>query len=142
MRGSLNFGKRKATDLKGNARVFLPKKVKNFETEARLEMLRVESLATFRTFMEEKCNKFGGQKSNLTKKQLKGLASLKTRMKNGEIVVVPTDKTGNFTVMSRESYVRAGLEHVRGDKVANWGIIEEAQKEVNGHVSMVLAQQC
>ena len=30
---SLNFGKRRATDLKGNARVFLPKRVKNFETE-------------------------------------------------------------------------------------------------------------
>ena len=30
---SLNYGKRRATDLKGNARVFLPKRVKNFETE-------------------------------------------------------------------------------------------------------------
>ena len=135
---SLNFGRRRATDLKGNARVFLPKRVKNFETEANLEMLRVELLAIFRQFMEQKCNKKGEQKSNLTRPQLKGLVSLKTRIKNGEIVVVPTDKTCNFTVMSRESYLKAGLEHVRGDKVTNWKSIKEAQREVNGHVSMLL----
>ena len=33
---SLNFSRRRATDLKGNSRVFLPKKVKDFETEAKL----------------------------------------------------------------------------------------------------------
>ena len=52
--------------------------------------------------------------------------------------MVPTDKTGNFTIMSRSSYLEAGLEHVRGDNVASWNTIEEAQKEVNGHMSMLL----
>ena len=79
----------------------------------------MESLAVFKNFMEQNCKKNGSQKSNLSRSQLKGLASLKTRIKNAEIVVVPTDKTGNFTIMSRSSYLEAGLEHVRGDNVAS-----------------------
>ena len=135
---SLNFSKKRATDLKGNSRVFLPRKVKSFEVEAKLEMLRVESMAIFKQFIEEKCGKNGRQKSNLSKSQIKGMVSLKTRIKNGEIVVIPTDKTGKFTVMSRASYEQAGLAHTRGDTEAGWSEIEEAQREVNGHVSMLL----
>ena len=101
-KGSLNFSRRRATPLKGNSRVFFPRKVKNFDTEAKLEMYRVESLAVFRQFLREKCGKFGRQKSNLSKCQLKGLLSLKTRIKNGEIAVIPTDKTGNFTRIDKK----------------------------------------
>ena len=36
------------------------------------------------------------------------------------------------------AYVQAGLEHLRGDKLADWNTIEDAQREVNGHVSMLL----
>ena len=88
-------------------------------------------MATFKQFMAEKCGKNGRQKSNLTKSQVKGMISLKTRIKNGEIVVVPTDKTGKFSVMSRASYEQAGLAHTSGGTEAEWGEIEEAQREVN-----------
>ena len=36
---SLNFTKRRVTDIKGNARVIMPKRVKNFDEESRLDML-------------------------------------------------------------------------------------------------------
>ena len=123
---SINFSRRRVTDLKGNSRVFLPKKVKSFDIEAKLEMMRVECMATFKQFMAEKCGK-----SNLTKSQVKGMLSLKTRIKTGEIVVVPTDTTGKFSVMSRASYEQAGLAHTSGGTEAEWGEIEEAQREVN-----------
>ena len=124
--------------VKGNSWVILPKRMKNFEIEAKLEMFRVEAKGIFRQFLEEKCNKYGAQKSNLSKPQLKGLKSLKTRIKEGEIVGIPTDKTGNFAVMSRDTYVMSGLKHTRGDVEVGWDLVEEAQKEVNGHVAMIL----
>ena len=134
----LNYAKRRVTDVKGNSRVILPKRMRNFETEAKLEMFRVESKGVFKQFLAEKCRKNGAQKSNLTKSQLKGLKSLKTRLKDGELVVVPTDKTGNFAVLTRETYLVSGMKHTRGDIEVGWKEVEEAQKEVNGHVAMIL----
>ena len=135
---SLNFARKRVTDIKGNSRVILPKKVKNFDLEARLEMFRTECMGTFKQFMSENCGKYGKQKSNLTKAQLKGLKSLKTRIENAEIVVLPTDKTGNFAIMTCETYLKSGMKHTRGDIEVGWECLEEAQREVNGHVSMLL----
>ena len=79
-----------------------------------------------------------GKKSNLTKAQLKGLKSLKARIENAEIDVLPTDKTGNFAIMKRETYLKSGMKHTRGDEEVGWEYLEEAQSEVNGHVSLIL----
>ena len=66
---SMNLSKRRATDLKGNARVIFPKRSKDFETEAKIEAFRVQALAEFRQYRDEKCSKGGKQPSNLTKSQ-------------------------------------------------------------------------
>ena len=86
---SFNFARKRVTDIKGNSRVILPKKAKDFELEAKLEMLRTEYMGIFRQYLRENCGKYGKQKSNLTKSQLKGLKSLNQRIDNAEIVVVP-----------------------------------------------------
>ena len=125
---SLNLARRRVTDIKGNSRVILPKKVKNFEVEARLELLRIECMAVFKKYIEDECQGDGKQKSNLNKTQLKGLLSLKKRIDNAEIVILPTDKTGRFAIMTRETYLQSGLKHTRGDKKVTWDILEEAQK--------------
>ena len=135
---SLNLARRRVTDIKGNSRVILPKKVKNFEVEAKLELLRIECMAVYKKYIEENCQKDGKQKSNLTKNQIKGLLSLKKRIDNAEIVILPTDKTGRFAIMTRETYLQAGLKHTRGDIKVTWEVLDEAQKEINGHVAMLL----
>ena len=135
---SYNFAKRRVTDVKGNSRVISPKKMKNFEIEAKLEMLRIELMGEFRQFVSEKCGKNGRQPSNLTKAQLNGLKTLKARIENAELVVIPTDKTGNFAVLTRETYEMAGLKHTRGDEEVGWCELDKAQKEVNGIVAMIL----
>ena len=137
-RVSLNFAKRRVTDIKGNSRVILPKKMRNFEQEAALQMFRTECMGVFRQYVAQNCGKYGKQKSNLSRRHLKGLKSLKLRIQNAEIVIVPTDKTGNFAVLTREGYVEAGMKHTRGDQEAGWDELEQAQKEVNGHVAMIL----
>ena len=61
---------------------------------------------------------------------------MKSRIQICELIVIPTDKSGNFAVMTRESYAKAGLEHAKKDLSVGWNEIKEAQKEINGHVSM------
>ena len=134
----LDLGRRRATDCKGNSRVHFPKKSGNFEIEAKLQTLRTEAMEEFRSFLAKNCQKGGKQNSNLTKSQELGLKSLKKRVKEGEIVVLPTDKSGNFAVMSRRTYEVAGLKHVSEDEVVGWDVIKEAQKEINGHVAMAI----
>ena len=136
--GEFNFANRRVSDIKGNARVILPKKAKNFNIEANLEMLRTECMYAFRQYTNEKCGNKGEQVSNLSREELKGMKSLKTRIKDAELVVVPTDKTGKFAVMSRETYEVSGGKHTRGDILAGWNKLEESQKEINGHVSMMV----
>ena len=53
-------------------------------------MIRSECMGTFQQYVAQNCGKYGSQKSNLSKKQLKGLKSLKQRIQNGELVIVPT----------------------------------------------------
>ena len=102
-RGILDMRKRRATDIKGNSRVILPRKMRSFDEEAKLEMMRQDLRGVYGQYMREKCGPRGLQNSNLTMREIKGLKSLKKRVKEGEIVILPTDKTGLFTVMSRET---------------------------------------
>ena len=137
-KGILDMRKRRATDVKMNSRVILPKKMRGFEEEAKLEMLRQELRGVYGRYMREKCGPRGIQKSNLSMREIKGLKSLKKRVKEGEIVILPTDKTGLFTVMSRDTYLACGLSHTKGDRQVDWDDLKLAQSELNGHTSMMI----
>ena len=133
---SFDFSKRRATDLKGNSRVYFPKKARSLEDEARLEALRVELMRTFRNYVGNFCKEGGKQTSNLSASQARGLKSLKKRVADGEVVIVPTDKSGRLAIMTRAAYMEAGLKHTLKDKLVGWQEIKDSQKELNGHVSM------
>ena len=135
---TLDFTKRRVTDLKGNSHVTLPKAGGNFNMEAKLEALRTEAMGVNSRYLEENCGKGGRQKTNLNSSQVKGMKSLLKRVKDGEIMVVPTDKTSKLAVMSRAAYIKAGLAHTVGDKEVGWVELKEAQSELNGHVAMLI----
>lgn len=61
--------------------------------------------------------------STLTKAETRGLKSLQKRIKEGDIVVMETDKSGRFSVISLEEYLEADDIHVRDD-------IEITEKEL------------
>ena len=105
---SLNMARRKVTDCKGNSRVIFPKKMCDLDFESRLDMFRLEAMGIFQEYVKKNCNDNGKQQSNLNKSQSRGLKSLRKRIKEGEIVITPTDKTGNLAVFSRESFEEAG----------------------------------
>ena len=134
---TMNFGRRRATDCKGNSRVFFPRKARTVEEEMSLQTLRDMLMVTFRKYVDEKCGKEGKQCRNLSKVQEAGLKSLKKRVKEGEVMIVPTDKSGSLAVMSRTAYVESGMSHTRKDKEVRWEEIRDSQRELNGHVSML-----
>ena len=135
---TLDLGRRRATDVKGNSRVIFPRKARTLGEESALETLRMELFTLFSQYVGENCDSKGEQKSNLTRGEEEGLKSLRKRVKEGDIVIIPTDKSGNLTVMSRSTYLEAGMAHTRKDLEVGWDSIKESQRELNGHVSMMI----
>ena len=136
--GKFNYGRKRATDLKGNTMVVLPGQRKKFQDEANLEMLRAEFKGCFKEYVRKHCNDRGEQESNLTKGETVGLKSLKKRFKEGNIVILPTDKSGRFSIMSMDNYLKAGEIHTRKDEEVNMETIVKTQTELNGNVSMMI----
>ena len=54
-------------------------------------------------------------------------------MKEGEIIVLQTDKTGKFGVVDRQTYLQMGEEHLKGAKITNWDKVRETERLFNGH---------
>ena len=61
-------------------------------------------------------------------------------MKNadGDLVILPTDKSGRFAVMSKNTYITAGMVHVKDDIEVRVDEMRANQKLINGAVSMIL----
>ena len=87
----------------------------------------------FGDYKKEKCNKMGGQMPNLTKSQQEGLDSLKKRIKNMEVVICTTDKSGKFAIVGIEEYKRMGLKHTLKDKVITEEQAAKFQRQLIGH---------
>ena len=61
-----------------------------------------------RKMHESGCDDKGNQKkSNLSNSQKRGIEKLKKRIKNGEVVISTTDKSGKLTVSTREKLQKA-----------------------------------
>ena len=133
-----SYAKKKVTDFKGNSRVTFPREVGKYEDEAALEMLRMELTEVFKKYCGEKCMKGGVQTSNLSKSEMNGMKSLQKRVSKGEILVVPTDKSGRFAVMSVPTYELAGSAHTKKDEEVSPSVVRSTQTELNGNVSMLI----
>ena len=135
--GNLDMRKRKATDVKHNTRVGLPKALKPSE-EAMIEVRKAEWMRVFRELAAEVCDEKGQQQSNLTPAQRRGLQKLRKRIKEGELIVCMTDKSGKLSVMSIENYQKAGSVHTEKDEEVDLNFVKNNQKEVNAHTAMWL----
>ena len=54
-------------------------------------------------------------------------------MKNVELVVACTDKSGNLCAISKEKYEAMGMIHTKVDKEINWAELEDTQRQLTGH---------
>ena len=133
---NINFGRAKPTGWKGNKRVTLPKGG-SAQLEGFLEVRRRQAVKIY-----DACLKILGQDEdgdrvkleNLTAKDRRGLESLKRRVKEKEIIVCRTDKSGRFAVLSREQYIKAGEAHTDKDLEVELEEAEEIQRVLNGHM--------
>ena len=88
----------------------------------------------YKKYREEVCNKKGEVRGNLTEDEKDGLKSLQKRIKEQEIIILKTDKSGKLCVTTREEYRKMGEEHTNKDEVIDRKGIIEKERQRNGHV--------
>ena len=71
---------------------------------------------------------------NLSAGGKRGLNKLRKRVKNKEIIICQTDKSGRFAVLTYEQYIKAGNAHTVKDREINLDEAEEIQRILNGHM--------
>ena len=129
---TFDYRKRRVTDLKECARVTLPKPLTP-EEESKIEVRKRTQKEIYEKYRTKNTNHKGEQKSNLTKKEKEGLDSLQKRIKEDEIIIMKTDKSGKFVVTTPEAYVNMGKEHTDKDEEISWETVQKLEKTVNAH---------
>ena len=72
---------------------------------------------------------------NLNARHQAGLRCLEKRVKNQEIVVFQTDKSGRFSVDTRTNYLLAGEVHTANDETITRKKCLEIEDEMNAHLN-------
>ena len=67
-------------------------------------------------YIERNCNEKGEQKTNLSKDELKGLISLKKKIRDKKLVVMATDKSNKLAITTLENYKSMGEVHTARDR--------------------------
>ena len=106
------------------------------EYEAGIEIRRSLYNKTVQEFIGGHCDENGEQESNLTEKERMGLKRLRKRIMSGELLVLKTDKSGKFALISREKLKEIGEEHTAGDRKIERKEVNEREKVLNGHSTM------
>ena len=125
-------GKKRVTDLEECSRVVLPKPL-SVRRETEIEMRREAHNNVYQEYRREFCNKEGEQKMNLTEEERLGLKRIQKRIKDGDMIVMKTDKSGKMSVTDRENYVKMGQEHVKDDKRIDREEVKKIDKLMNEH---------
>ena len=112
---NFDHGAKRCTDLPENSRVGLPGLCYSIP-ESGIEMLITNILKTFNKYQKRVCNEKGEQKSNISRTEQRGLRELRKRIKNHEILILKTDKSGKLTVITRDEYLKMGLEKCSNDE--------------------------
>ena len=128
-----NLGKLKATDVRNNPKIYLPKP-RPYREEQVLESKEQVYLDTWMAYQNEHCNAKGDQlETNLTNSEERGKDKLLKRVELGEIIISETDKSQNFTVSTPDSYIEQGNKHVAKDRKISWGQYKAINNEVMQH---------
>ena len=88
----------------------------------------------FKNFLDKETNK-GRQNFNLDAQIAKGLKSVSDRIKEGELIVVETDKSGKMLPCDAESYIKMGEVHTSKDQEVNMDTVKEKAADHDSHVS-------
>ena len=123
---TFNFANMRGTDLPFNKRITLPRSL-DIDSEIKLR--------TLGTSLKNAINTAAGTRieSNLSRQQQAGLKSLQERVKNHEIVVFLTDKSGRFSVDTPTNYLAAGEQHTANDETITKKECRDIEGVMNAH---------
>ena len=128
---TLNLANMQATAYKHNKEVFLPNP-ESPSKETSHEFRKREMLSLFDRASKSISDK-GKVNSNLSTSELKGLKSLRNRISKGELLVVNTDKSKRFCILSPKQYLESGSAHTDKDLEIDPHQIKKIQTVVNNH---------
>ena len=74
------------------------------------------------------------KETNLTEKEARGKQKLQKRIRNGEIVIYPTDKSGKLVACLPSTYLKAGLVHTSKDEQVEWSELPKVEQLINRHM--------
>ena len=113
--GKLQMSKMRVTDAKYDVRSYPPREA-GTKDEMRIQMRREECMDEFCKVKKELCDKKGRLKntnSNMTIEEQSGKKSIMRRMKEGEIIITTTDKSGKYAVIEPDLYKQAAEVHIK-----------------------------
>ena len=76
--------------------------------------------------------------SNLTQSERRGLKKIRKRIKDDQIVVLKTDKSGKLAIMAKEEYLKIGLSKIEKDRKLTRTEIKKNEEKINSHTRMIL----
>ena len=97
----------------------------------------LKSIERYVRSVKTRCDKRGKQEDNLSPQQRLGLDQLQRRIKDQDLVVVLTDKSGKFAICSKEIYRSLGVPYVKGDREIKNKEVTKIQATLKGHSAMV-----
>ena len=136
--GKVDMAKHRVTNSCQNTRVFLPKPMA--ATREAMLAVHMSEWERVRVAIKKELadNEKSEQKTNLSKNQKRGLISLVRRIKSGELIIIQTDKTGKFAILTMEDYLAAGMVHASKDEEVTEDFVKSNQRVLNGHCSLWL----
>ena len=123
---TFTFAEMRGPDMPFNKRITLPSPL-DIDTEVKLRSLGASLKRTIEAASSDKVE------TNLTKQQHAGLKKLDKRIKNNEIVVFQTDKSGRFAVDTPANYLQAGEQHTANDEVITREEYLQIEDTMNAH---------
>ena len=100
---TINFSKQRVTDLPFNRRITVPPP-RDDTSEIVFANMKTRIINAAQRYIDLNCDSKGNiRNQNVDKSELEGLKSLKKRVNDGEILIVPTDKSDRLPV---ESFIK------------------------------------
>ena len=131
---TLNYANLKATDIPTVQRLF-PPKPGNLKQEKTLEKLSDKLMKIAEEYKNENCDSKGNFiRNNLNKEENLGIKEIKDKIKQKDIVIFSTDKSGKFSVDTPENYEKALSVHTQKDKEITNDRVRSIETTINHHM--------
>ena len=131
---TLNYANLRATDIPTVSRLHPPKPA-SIKKEKIMDNIKEKLLDTVFEYKKEHCDNKGRVKDqNITSDELKAIKEIKEKIKDKEMVVFTTDKSGRFSVDTPTNYEEALMDHTMKDIEVGHDKVKQIENTMNHHM--------